>query len=290
VIIPSAPGGLSDPVVRFLSEHFQETFGHAIIMLHQAGGGGIIGTQATTREASDGYTLLLGNIGPLIFAPALNPDVPYSTKDLTPVGSLLTFGNVVLVNPTTGIESVKQLIEAAKQKPGTFNFASAGYGQSQHLTGEFFKHAADVSIIHVPYKGTGPAMTDLIGGQVQLMFGNIPAALPHLDSGRLRALAVTSAKRSAALPNVPTMQEAGIADFVVESFVVMMAPAGTPPSIVQLLNTEMQKAWETPKGQKLLSDLNIDFNQRTPSEIASFLENDTARWTRVIRETNVQAE
>jgi len=290
MIIPSAPGGLSDPVVRFLSEHFQNTFGQSMVMLHQAGGGGIVGTQAATRAAPDGYTLVLGNIGPLVFAPAINPNIPYDPKQLTPVGSLLTFGNVVMVNPSTGIHTIAQLIEAARREPGTINFASAGYGQSQHLTGEFFKRATDVEIVHVPYKGTGPAMTDLIGGQVQLMFGNIPAALPYIRSGQLRPLAVTSAKRSPALPDVPTMQEAGVADFVVESFVVVMAPAGTPQPIIQRLNEAMQNAWETAAGQKLLAELNIELNRSTPGEIAAFLDNDRTRWTRLIREANVKAE
>ena len=164
MIIPSAPGGLSDPVVRFLSEYFQKTFGQPMVMLHQAGGGGIVGTQNVAKATPDGYTLLLGNIGPLVFAPALNSKLPYSVKELTPVGSLLSFGNAVLVNPSTGITTIPQLIQAARQKPGTINFASAGNGQSQHLTGELFKRAANVDIVHVPYKGTGPAMTDLIGG------------------------------------------------------------------------------------------------------------------------------
>jgi tripartite-type tricarboxylate transporter receptor subunit TctC len=290
MIVPSAPGGLSDPVVRFLSEHFQKTFGQPIVMLHQAGGGGIVGTQAVAKAPPDGYTLLLGNIGPLLFAPALNPKLPYSVKDLAPVGSLLTFGNAVLVNGSTGITTLQQLIQAARQKPGTINFASAGNGQSQHLTGELFKRAANIDIVHVPYKGTGPAMTDLIGGQVQLMFGNIPAALPHIRSGALRAIAVTSAKRSDVLPDVPTVQEAALRDFVVESFVVVMAPAGTPQPIVQRLNEEMQKAWLTPEGQRLLGDLNIVLARSTPREIATFLDNDGQRWARVIREGNVKAE
>lgn len=290
MIIPSAPGGLSDPVVRFLSEHFQKALGQPMLMIHQPGGGGIIGTQAVAKAQPDGHTLLLGNIGPLVFSPALNPKLPYSMKDLTPVGSLLTFGNAVLVNPSTGITSVAQLIQATREKPGTINFASAGNGQSQHLTGELFKRAAGVAIVHVPYKGTGPAMTDLIGGQVQLMFGNIPAALPHVRSGALRAIAVTSAKRSAVLPDVPTVQEAGVADFVVESFVVVMAPAGTPQAIVQKLNDEMQKAWLTPQGQRLLADLNIDLNRSSPGEIESFLDKDRERWARVIREAGIKAE
>ncbi|MDB5857191.1 MAG: putative Bug-like extra-cytoplasmic solute receptor, family [Ramlibacter sp.] len=290
MIIPSAPGGLSDPVVRFLGEHFQKVFGQPLVMEHRAGGGGIIGTQLVSKAAPDGYTLLLGNIGPLVFAPALNPKVPYSVKDLAPVGSLLTFGNVVLVNPAFGATDIQQLVQLARQKPGTINFASAGNGQSQHLTGELFKRAAGVDIVHVPYKGTGPAMTDLIGGQVQLMFGNIPAALPFIKSGQLRAIAVTSAKRSAALPNVPTVQESGVPGFVVESFVVVMAPAGTPRPVVQRLNEEMHKAWQTPEGQKLLAELNIDANRYSPEEIAAFLENDSGRWTKVIREANVKAE
>ena len=290
MIVPSAPGGLSDPVVRFLGEHFQKAFGQPLLMVHLPGGGGIVGTQAVATAAPDGHTLLLGNIGPLVFAPALNPKLPYSPKDLAPVGSLLTFGNAVLVNPKLNVNNVTELVQAAKARPGSINFASAGNGQSQHLTGELFKRAAGIELVHVPYRGTGPATIDLIGGQVQLMFGNIPAALPFIKSGQLRAIAVTSNKRSVSLPNVPTVQESGLPGFVVESFVVTMAPAATPKAVIQRLNEEMQKAWLTPEGQKVLADLNIDFNRSSPDEIGAFLQKDSERWTKVVREANIKAD
>lgn len=291
MIIPSAPGGLSDPVARFLGEHFQRTFGQPLVIEHRAGAGGIIGIQQTAKAAADGYTLVLANIGPLVFAPAINANMPYVvSRDLVPVGSLLTFGNAVLVNPSFKGNNIRELIHLAKQKPGTINFASAGNGQSQHLSGEMFKRMAGVDIVHVPYKGTGPATTDLIGGQVQLMFGNIPAALPFIKSGQLRAIAVTGPKRSAALPDVPTVEESGLPGFVVVSFVIVMAPAGTPKAIIQRLNEEMNNALATPEGQKVLANLNFDLGKQSPEDLAAFLESESVRWTKVIKDANVKAE
>jgi len=291
VIIPSAPGGLSDPVVRFLSDQFQREMGHPMVLDFRAGGGGVIGTQALAKATPDGYTLMLGNIGPIIFSPALNPKVPYNAlKDIVAVGSLVTFGNAVLLNPAVPAKNVSELIQLARQKPGTINFASAGNGQSQHLTGEMFKRMAGVEMTHVPYKGTGPATTDLISGQVQLMFGNIPAALPFIKQGQLKVIAVTSSRRSAALPDVPTVAESGLPGFNVASWVGMFAPAGTPKAIVDRLNEAMEKAWATPEGQKLLASLNFDLVKGPPAEMARFMESETSRWGKLIREANIKVD
>lgn len=206
------------------------------------------------------------------------------------MGSLLTFSNVVLVNPSLKIANVKQLIQTAKQSPGSINFASAGNGQSQHLSGELFKRMAGIDIVHVPYKGTGPAMTDLMGGQVQLLFGSLPAALPFIKGGKLRAIAVTGPTRSAALPGVPTVNESGLPGFFVLSYVVVMAPAGTPQAIVQRLNEEMSKAWASPEGQKLLAELDMTATRQKPDQLSAFLESESTKWTKVIKDANVQAD
>ncbi|MDO9436189.1 tripartite tricarboxylate transporter substrate binding protein [Hydrogenophaga sp.] len=291
VVVPSAPGGLSDPVVRFLGEHLQRELGQPVIMVHRPGGGGLIGTQQVTKAVPDGHTLLLGNIGPLVFAPAMMPKPPYVVqRDLTPVGSLLTFGNAVLVNPAVQATTIAQLIAVAKQNPGTINFASAGNGQSQHLTGELFKRVAGIDIMHVPYKGTGPATTDLIGGQVQLMFGNIPAALPFIKSGQLRVIAVTSPRRSAALPGVPTVEESGLPGFAVVSWVALMAPAGTPKPVIDRLNEAVDRAWATPDGQKLLASLNFDWVKTSPAELSSFLDGEITKWTKLIKDADIKGE
>ncbi|MDO8278028.1 MAG: tripartite tricarboxylate transporter substrate binding protein [Burkholderiaceae bacterium] len=292
VIIPTAPGGLSDPVVRFLSDQFQREFGHPMVMDYRAGGGGVIATQGLVKAAPDGYTLMLGNIGPVIFTPALNPKVvTYNAlKDIVPVGSLVTFGNAVLLNPAVPAKNVTELIQLARQKPGSINFASSGNGQSHHLTGEMFKRMAGVEMTHVPYKGSGPAMTDVISGQVQMMFGNIPAALPFIKQGQLKVLAVTSPRRSSALPDVPTVAESGLPGFNVVSWVGMFAPAGTPKAITDRLNEAMEKAWATPEGQKLLASLAFDLVKGSPAELSRFMENETNRWGKLIREANIKVD
>lgn len=291
LVIPSAPGGLTDPIARFFSAHFQKVWGQPGVVEHHPGAGGIIGTQFVTKAAPDGYTLLIGNIGPLVFTPALNPKTPYVvSRDLAPVGSLIRFANVMLVNPTVKATSVSELIQLAKQKPGSIYFSSAGNGQSQHLSGELFKRTAGIEITHVPYKGTGPATTDLIGGQVQLMFGNIPSALPFIKSGQLRALAVTGSLRSVALPNVPTVEESGLPGFIVNSWVALLAPAGTPKAIIDSINEETARAWATPEGQAILLANNLEFAKGSQADLGSFLDNESMRWSKLIREANIKGD
>ncbi|MDP3135295.1 MAG: tripartite tricarboxylate transporter substrate binding protein, partial [Burkholderiaceae bacterium] len=187
IVVPSAPGGVTDPIARHIAEYLQRKWNSPVVVEHRPGAGGVTATAMMVKAPADGQMLVMANIGPLVFSPALYT-VPYVvSKDIVPVGALVQFANVLLVNPNLPVKNVRDLIALAKSRPGTLNFASSGNGQSQHLTGEMFKRMAGVDIQHVAYKGTGPATTDLIGGQVQIMFGNIPSALPFVKDGKLRA-------------------------------------------------------------------------------------------------------
>ena len=291
VVVPSAPGGVSDFVIRFLGDHIQRTLKQPFVMEHRAGAGGIVGTQHVVQSPADGYTLLLGNIGPLVFSPALTPNVPYVTsRDLVPVGALVTFANVLMVHPSVKATNVRELIQLAKDKPGSINFGSAGNGQSQHLSGEMFKAMAGINIVHIPFKGTGPATTSLLGGDIQMMFGNIPAALPFVRANQVRALGVTGKARSAALNGVPTIDESALPGFVVTSWVGLFAPKATPQAVVERLNEETSKALATPEGQKFLASQNFEWNRSSTDELIAFMNAESTKWTKVIRDAKITAE
>lgn len=292
VVIPSAPGGFTDTVVQVLNDHFRTVWGQPVVMEHKAGAGGIVGTDAVARAAPDGYTLLAGNIGPIVIAPLLQQGkVPYEVeRDLVPIKLLTSFGNVLVVHPSVPATSVKELIAFARSKPGALHFASPGIGQSQHLSGELFKRMAEVDIVHVPYKGTGPALTDLIGGQVQMMFSNIPPALQHVESGKLRALAVTGPRRARALPNLPTLEEAGLPGYQVASWIALFAPAGTPPAIVAKLHAEVTQALGSATGHERILAANAEPGTGSPQDLAAMVAAERSKWSKVIREGNIRAE
>ena len=291
IIIPTAPGGLLDPIARFLAGHFMKVWKQPGILVYRPGAGGALGTQLVVKAPPDGYTLLLGNIGPLVFYPALTPSAPYVVKrDLASVGSLIKFTNVLTVNPALTAHTVSELIQLAKKTPGALNFASSGNGQSMHLAGEMFKRAADINITHVPYKGSGPALTDLIGGQVQMFFGNLPSTMPFIKSGQLRALAVTSAQRQLSLPGVPTVQESGLPGFVVDSWAGLFAPAGTPKQIVDRINAEASKAWLSPEGQAVLAANFLNLSNGSAAELAAFVDKETETWSHLIKDANIKGD
>lgn len=292
IIVPTAPGGLSDGFVQLISEALRSAWGQPVVMEHRSGAGGIIGTDFVAKAAPDGYTLLAGNIGPLVIAPYLQQGkVPYdAARDFAPVQLLATFANVLVVHPSVPARNLGELIRIAKSQPGKVNFASPGLGQSQHLSGELFKRMAGIDIVHVPYKGTGPALTELIGGQVEMMFSNIPPAMPHIAAGRLRPLAVTSATRSNALPDVPTAAEAGLRDYQVVSWVGLFAPVGTPPAIVTRLHTEIARALASPAARQRFSAAGADVGTGSPQDFGVFLAAERAKWSTLIREANIKAE
>jgi tripartite-type tricarboxylate transporter receptor subunit TctC len=289
IIVPSAAGGLSDAFVRLIGDTIQGAWGQPVVMDPRSGAGGIIGTQVVANAAPDGYTLLMGNIGPLAINPTLYSSLPYDVEtQLAPVALVATYPNVLVVNPSLPIHSIADLIRYAKEKPGTLNFASAGIGQSQHLSGEMFKSMADIDIVHVPYKGTGPALTDLLSGSVQMMFSNVPAAVPYIESGKLRAIAVTGLTRSKALPQVPTVNEAGLPGYDVVSWLALMAPAKTPDEIIARLHAEVTKALASPAGQRPLAAVGADAGSGSPQAFARFLKEEQAKWSKVIKEANIK--
>src|SRR6201997_1828135 len=242
LIVPFAPGGGVDIMARLISDFMSKDLGKPIIVENKPGAGTIVGTAAAASSAPDGYTLLMSS-APFAINPSINAKLPYDTfKDFTPVALVARSFDIVVVNPKLPFMSIQDVIAFAKANPGKLNFGSPGIGSSPHLAAELFKSLAHVDITHVPYKGSAPALTDLLGGQIQIIFSTVPSAAAYVRSGQLRALAVTSAQRSAAYPDLPTVAEAGVTGYVVEGWYGLSAPTGTAPDIVNLLNASVAKA------------------------------------------------
>jgi len=291
LVVPFAAGGTSDVLARTLAEKLQGALKQTVIVDNKAGAGGVIGADSVAKAPADGYTILLGTIASHAINPALQPKMPYDAlKDFAPVDLLGSISNVLLVGATQPYKTVKDLTAAAKAKPGSVAFASAGQGSSQHMSGELFKQLAGAELTHIPYKGSAPAIQDVIGGQVPMSFETVTVALPHIQSGKVRALAVTSAKRSPALPDTPTLQEAGIAGFDVASWQAIYAPAGTPPAIVQRLNAEIEKIVAMPDVKAKFETLGLQHSPNTPAEFAAFNKAEVAKWTKVVKDGNVKPE
>lgn len=291
LVVPFAAGGTSDILGRLLSDKLRLVLGQNVIVDNRAGAGGVIGADVVAKSAPDGYTLLLGTIASHAINPALRTKTPYDPlKDFAPVILLGSIPNVLLVGTDQPYKSVKDLIAAAKAKPDTIGFATSGQGSSQHMSGELFKLLAGADLAHVPYKGSAPAIQDVIGHQVPTSFETVTVALPHIQGGKVRALAVTSAQRSSALPNVPTMQEAGVPGFDVSSWQALYAPAGTPAAIVQRLNQEVEKILAQPELKPRLEALAMIHQPNTPAQFADFNRQELAKWGRVAREGKVSLE
>src|SRR5205809_3388235 len=242
LVVPFPAGGTTDLLARAAAQRLSEAWGQQVIVDNRPGAAGNIGAELVARSAPDGYTLLMGTVGTHAINASLYAKMPYDhVKDFAPVILVAGVPNVLEVNPALPVNSVADLIKLAKAKPGQINFASSGSGTSIHLSGELFKTMAGVDMTHVPYKGSAPALTDLMGGQVQLMFDNLPSALPQIKGGRLRAIALTSTTRAAVLPDIPTVAESGLPGFEASSWFGILAPAGTPPAIVTWINAEVGK-------------------------------------------------
>jgi tripartite-type tricarboxylate transporter receptor subunit TctC len=255
------------------------------VVENRSGAGGTIGADWVSKAKPDGYTLLLGSVSNLAMAPSLYRSLPYDpTKDFTPVSLVAAAPNIMVVNPDFPVHSVKDLIAIAKQKPGTINYASAGIGTSNHLTVELLKVMAGIDLVHVPYKGDAPAVTAVLANQVPMMFPTLPVALPYIKSGKLRAVAVSSAKRSALLPDVPTVAESGdLPEFAVSIWVGVVAPPGTPKEIVDRVNAEVRKAVATPDVRKHIEALGADPATDTPEQFSAYIAAETAQWLKVAR-------
>lgn len=291
VIVPAVAGGMTDGFVRIIGDNYQKAWGQPVVMEHRGGAGGIIATQYVATSPADGYTLMLGNIGPLSLNQSLYTSIPYDAeKDLAPIALVATYQNILVVHPSLPVRNVKELIELAKSKPGKLSFASAGVGQSHHLSGEMFKSQTGVDMVHVPYKGGAPAVTDLVGGHVDMMFSNIPLVLQHIRSGALRALAVTGPQRSTALPDVPTMIESGLPNYNVISWLALVAPAKTPPQIIKRLNDMAIKALNSEEGRKHLETISAEAGIGDASYLAKFMADERVKWEKIIKAAHIKLE
>ena len=291
LVVPFPAGGTTDILARAMAEKLSGALGQQFVVDNRPGAGGNIGSDIVAKSPPDGYTLLMGTVGTHAINPSLYPKMPYDhVKDFVPVVLVAGVPNVLVVNPTVPAKTVAELIALAKEKPGTINFASSGNGTSIHLSGELFKLLAGVQIAHVPYKGSAPALTDLIGGRVQIMFDNLPSALPHIKGGKLRALAVTSSKRAPALPDLPTIAESGVAGFEASSWFGILAPAATPRDIVQRINAEANKALHAPDMREKLLAQGAEAVGNSPEFFADYIRTETVKWAKVVKDSGARVD
>ncbi len=290
-VVPFPAGGTTDTLARLISQKLGPALGTTIVVENRAGAGGNIGSDFVAKAAPDGYTILGGTISSHAINATLYPKLPYDPlKSFAPITSIGTNANVLVVASASPFQSVKDIVAASKAKPGSLSFASAGNGTSQHLSGELFKSIAGIDIVHIPYKGSAPAIQDVMGGQVPFMFDTSVVAAPFIEGGKLRALAVTSAKRAALLPNVPTMAESGVTNYDVVSWQAIFAPAGTPPAIVQRLHTEIAKIIKSAEMQERFAKLGLDPSGMTPADLAKFQASEITKWAAVIKSGNIKVD
>ncbi|OZI69022.1 LacI family transcriptional regulator [Bordetella genomosp. 1] len=290
-VVPFPPGGAMDSIARTLGEAMGRELGTSFIVENRAGAGGNIGAATVARAAPDGYTIMIAANG-MAVNPALYRDMTYDPqKDFAPISLLAVVPNVLVTNPARNdVSSVQDVIAKARAKPGHYSYASAGVGTSIHLAGELFVSRAQIDMLHVPYKGSGPAIADLLGGQVDYMFDSITSAKPHIQSGKLRALAVTTAKRSSALPDVPTVAEAGLPGYELMPWFAAFAPAGTPPEVIARLNDAMRQALADPKVKSTLDSIGAEPIGGSPDALRDHLAKETAQWAALVKERNIKIQ
>ena len=291
IVVPFPPGGATDILARAVAQKLTDAWGQAVVVDNRPGAGGNIGSEIVAKAAPDGYTLEMGTVGTHAINASLYAKMPYDhVKDFAPVILVAGVPNVLVVNPTLPVNSVQELIAYAKANPGKLNFASSGSGTSIHLAGELFKVMAGVQMTHIPYKGSAPALQDLIGGQVQLMFDNLPPSLPHIKAGKLRALAVTSATRSSALPDTPTIAESGLPGFEASSWFGVLAPAGTPPAIIARLNAEIGAWLASAEAKEKMLALGANIGGGSPEDFARHIAAETAKWQKVVKASGAKVD
>lgn len=293
MIIHFPPGGPTDFVGRALAQKLSEAWKQQVIVENRPGAGGVIGIEAVLRSPADGYTLLFGTGGSLALAPALTPKLPYNVfTDLAPITLAVINPQILVVHPSLPVRNVNDLIKLAKSKPGQINYGSVGPGSPQHMGMELLKSMAGVNLVHIPYKGTAPAMTELIAGQISAMFNSMPSVLPHIASGRLRGIAVGSAKRSPAAPDIPTVAESSpsLKGFQYVTWYALLAPAATPKDIIAKINAESVKALSQPEMVQRLSSQGAEPAPGTPEELGKFMREEFEDWKKVIKAANIKLE
>jgi len=290
-IVPFAPGGTTDILARTIAEKLTPALGKPVIVENNPGAGGSVGATQTAKAAPDGYTIMGGTISTHAINASLYKKLPYDpVKDFVPITLIARVPNLLVVNPEVPAKNVKELIALLKANPGKYTFASSGNGTSQHLSGELFKSMAGVDMQHIPYKGSPPALQDVVGGQVTMTFDNITTAWPLAKAGKLRPLAVTTAKRSPIAPDVPTLAESGLAGYEVGSWQGVFAPAGTPPDVVKRLNTEIVKIINMPDVRAKLEALGAEPVGNSSDEFATIVKSEVAKWAKVVKESGAHVD
>ena len=290
IIVSYPAGGGADITARLLAPRLSETLKQQVIVENRGGAGGAIGGDAAAKSAPDGYTFLLDAANHAV-NPSLQTKMPFDTlKDLTPVSLLVQVPNVLVVNPSFPANSVRELIALVKAKPGAYSFASSGNGSAQHLAAELFKSQAGLFMVHIPYRGGAPAIVDVIAGQIPMFFGNMASALPHVKSGKVKALAVTGRTRSPAMPQLPTIAESGLPGYEVYEWNALFAPAGTPPDIIERVQREVVRALAVPEVRERLASLGAEPVGSTPAELDKFRRSEMEKWAAIIKRAGIKPE
>jgi tripartite-type tricarboxylate transporter receptor subunit TctC len=291
LVIPFAPGGSTSIVGRGIADKMSELLGEKVVVDNRPGAGGTVGTRAVAKSEPDGYTLVLGYTGTLAIGPSLYKNVGYDPrKDFAPIGLIGNAPNSLVVHPSFPAKTIAELIAYAKANPGKVNFGSAGAGTVSHITGEYFAASAGIKLVHIPYKGTGPALTDLLGGHIPMAFAPIPASHPNVSAGKLRALAVTSTTRSSLLPEVPTISESVLPGFDASLYYGLAAPAGTPRPIIDKLNKTLRDALASDEVKKQLAQDGTEITPGTPEDYAAFIDRDEKKWSQLVKASGVEQE
>ena len=285
------PGGTTDILARLLGQKVYEDWKQPVVIENKPGGNGMIGTDFVAKAAPDGYTILMGNSQPLAITVTLFSKQPFdAVKDFQPITLAAVVPLVLVVHPSLPVKTTRELIALMKSRPGELNYASAGSGSPQHLTAEMFKSMARVDMTHIPYKGSGPAIIDLVGGQIPIAFESMIPIIPQIKGGKMRALAVTGAKRSAVLPDVPTVAESGVPNFEASAWYGVLAPAGVPGDIVATLNAEFNKVMKLPDVRQRLAEMGTDYVGGTPQQFGDFIKAEIVKWGKAVKESGARAD
>ncbi len=292
IVVPYPPGGPTDVLARLVAEKLSSMFAQSVIVESRPGGaGGTVGAKAVASADPDGYTLLISQVGALTISPSIYKSVDYElAKAFAPVALVAVSPQLLCVSPTLPVKSMAELLAYAKANPGKVNFGSAGAGTASHITGEYFAASAGITLVHIPYKGTGPALTDLLGGHIPMAFAPIPASHPNVTAGKLRALAVTSTIRSSLMPDVPTMAEAGLPGFDASLYYGLAAPAGTPKPVIDKLNKALREALASDEVKRQLGADGTEITPGTPEDYAELIDKDEKKWSQLLKASGVAPE
>jgi tripartite-type tricarboxylate transporter receptor subunit TctC len=291
LVVPFAPGGSADFVARLVGHELSQSWGQQVLVENKPGASGMIGNELVARSAPDGYTLTIGTLGPFAVNQTLFDKVPYdNVRDFAPITLTGISSHILVAHPSIPVQNVRELVALAKARPGHLTFASSGTGNATHLTFELFKARAGIEIVHVPYKGGGPAMADLVGGQVAFSFASMASAVPFVQSGRLRPIAVSGGQRSALFPDVPTVAESALPGFASEDWQGILAPAKTPPELIDKLNAQIARILALPEVKAKLTAAGFDPKPSTPQWFAEFIQAETLKWAKLLKQSGIKAQ